>query len=82
MDFKCAAALASGHSKQVTATMPMPYLHPSILSAKAIDGRQTPRQPAGYASSRRRRRARLTAVLNAAAIFLSLAGIALIYVLS
>lgn len=40
-------------------------------------------QPARYAArSRRQRRARLTAVLNAAAIFLSLAGVALIWVIS
>ncbi|KQV31295.1 hypothetical protein ASE23_06240 [Rhizobium sp. Root73] len=73
MDFKCCAALASRHSKQVTAAMPMLHVHPSHLSTPRIKQR---------GRSRRQRRARITAGLNAAAIVLSLAGVALIYVIA
>jgi hypothetical protein len=53
-----------------------------ILSARSIDARCSAHQPAGYKRSRRQRRARVTAALNAAAIVLSLAGIALILVIA
>jgi hypothetical protein len=81
MDFKCGAALASGHSKQVAATMPMLHVHPSHFSTSTIEqhGRSRPEAPI---RSRRQRRTRLTALLNAAAIFLSLAGVTLIFVLA
>jgi hypothetical protein len=82
MDFKWAAALASRRSKQVTATMPMLHVHSSILSARAMEARCFPRQSARYKRSRRQRRARVTAVLNAAAVVLSLAGIALILIIA
>lgn len=81
MDFKCGVTLASRHSKQVTATMPMLHVHPSHFSMPKIERRSRSLSDA-VAQSRRQRRARLTAGLNAAAIFLSLAGIALIYVLA
>jgi hypothetical protein len=82
MDFKCGAALASGHSKQVTATMPMLHVHSSILSVRTTNARCSADQPAGYKRSRRQHRARVTAALNAAAIVLSLAAIALILVIA
>ncbi|WP_428428802.1 hypothetical protein [Pararhizobium sp.] len=61
--------------------MPMLHVHPSHFSTPKVErrGRSRPETPI---RSRRQRRARLTAGLNAAAIFLSLAGIALIYVLA
>jgi hypothetical protein len=62
--------------------MPMLHAHSSILSARSIDARCSAHQPAGYKRSRRQRRARVTAALNAAAIVLSLAGIALILVIA
>ncbi len=62
--------------------MPMLHVHSSILSARTIDARCSARRPAGYKHSRRQRRARVTAVLNAAAIVLSLAGIALILIIA
>lgn len=62
--------------------MPMLHAHSSILSARSIDTRCSAHQPAGYKRSRRQRRARVTAALNAAAIVLSLAGIALILVIA
>ncbi|WP_426236332.1 hypothetical protein [Pararhizobium sp. DWP1-1-3] len=62
--------------------MPMLHVHASILSARSIDTRCSAHQPAGHKRSRRQRRARLTAALNAAAIVLSLVGIALILVVA
>jgi hypothetical protein len=81
MDFKCGTALASRHSKQVNATMPMLHVHPSHFSTQKIEQRSRP-QPEAPMRSRRQRRARLSAALNAAAIFLSIAGIALILVIA
>jgi hypothetical protein len=81
MDFKCGTALASRHSKQVTAKMPMLHVHPSYFSTQKSEQRGYTRREAPM-RSRRQRRARLTAGLNAAAIFLSIAGIALIFVLA
>ena len=82
MDFKWAAALASRHSKQVIAPMPMLYVHSSILSDRSTDARCVARQPAGHTHSGRQRRARVTAALNAAAIVLCLAGITLILIIA
>lgn len=62
--------------------MPMLHAHSSILSARSIDARCSAHHPGGYKRSRRQRRARVTAVLNAAAIVLSFAGIALILVIA
>ena len=69
-------AFETGHCQ-----MPMLHVHASILSARSIDARSA-NQPGGYKRSRRQRRARVTAALNAAAIILSLAGIALILVIA
>lgn len=63
------------------ATMPMLHVHPSHFSVTKIEQRCRAR-PDAPARSRRQRRARITAGLNAAAIFFSLAGIALICVLA
>ncbi|WP_426228360.1 hypothetical protein [Pararhizobium sp. DWP3-4] len=62
--------------------MPMLHVHASILSARSIDARCSAHQPSGHKRSCRQRRARVTAALNAAAIVLSLAGIALILVVA
>ncbi|WP_426125393.1 hypothetical protein [Pararhizobium sp. PWRC1-1] len=61
--------------------MPMLHVHPSHFSTQKIEQRSRSRAEASI-SSRRQRRARLTAALNAAAIFLSIAGIALILVIA
>ena len=77
--FPMRQALVFRHPKQVAATMLMPNLHSTHLSALKI-GRSSRSRPDASIPSRRQRRARLTAVLNAAAIFLSLAGIVVLLV--
>lgn len=70
-------AFETGHCQ-----MPMLHVYASIPSACSIDTRCSAHQPAGHKRSRRQCRARVTAALNAAAIVLSLAGIALILVIA
>lgn len=62
--------------------MPTLHVHASIPSASTTNARHSLHQQAGYKRYRRQRRARVTAALNAAAIVLSLACIALILVLA
>jgi hypothetical protein len=81
MDFQCGKPLVFMHPKQVTATMLMPNLHSTHLSALKI-GRSSRSRPDASTPSRRHRRARLKAVLNVAAIFLSLAGIVVLLVIA
>jgi hypothetical protein len=83
MDFKWAAALASRHSKQVHTKMPMFYSDQSRRSAPAIRSRQPSFRAGGRVqSNRRQRRARVTRVLNGAAVAGSLILVALIFVIS
>lgn len=83
MDFKWAAALASGHWKQVHTKMPMLHSDQSRPSAPVIRSR-TAEIPSGgrVQSTRRQRRARVTQVLNGAAVAGSLILVALIFVIS